>query len=219
MLKKENWRNNSLTSQEPRSERSSPCCIVFESRFKWDVVFDRWSIRKNIRFHRKAFRARRLLAYSRGLSWSRIYPFFDANCGLSMRLHFSIGGYDYRGLHDFVKVSISAELKSFLLIMCIDALESTANSRSSGLRVDGAGRHQFSEGEKNAVFIFSPFILGCFWPASTLLHEHIALAIPSLPETDPQISEHWGYADEDHLGKSFHAMDFGLECYNDVTRL
>ena len=52
------------------------------------------------------------------------------------------------GLHDFVKVSISASLKSFLLIICIDAPESTTNSRSSGLRFD-AGRHLFSEGEKN----------------------------------------------------------------------
>ena len=33
MLKNENWRKNSLTSLEPRSERSSPCCIVSESRF------------------------------------------------------------------------------------------------------------------------------------------------------------------------------------------
>ena len=52
------------------------------------------------------------------------------------------------GLHDFVKVSISASLKSFLLIMCIDAPESTTNSHSSGFNVD-AGRHLFSEGEKN----------------------------------------------------------------------
>ena len=59
------------------------------------------------------------------------------------------------GLHDFVKVSISAEIKSFLLIMSIDAPESTTNSLSSGLRFDGAGRHQFSEGEKNAVLFFS----------------------------------------------------------------
>ena len=47
------------------------------------------------------------------------------------------------GLHDFVKVSISALLKSFLLIMCIDAPESTTNSLSSGFNVD-AGRHLFS---------------------------------------------------------------------------
>ena len=33
----------------------SPCYIIFEYRFQWDVVFDRWSIRKNMRFHRKAF--------------------------------------------------------------------------------------------------------------------------------------------------------------------
>ena len=51
------------------------------------------------------------------------------------------------GLHDFVKVSISASLKSFLLIICIDAPESTTKSRSSSLRFD-AGRHLFSEGEK-----------------------------------------------------------------------
>ena len=57
----------------------------------------------------------------------------------------------------------------------------------------------------------SPSILGYFWPASTLLHGRIALAIPSLPGTGPRILEHWGYADEDHLGKSFQAMDFGLE--------
>ena len=108
------------------------------------------------------------------------------------------------GLHDFVKVSNSAEFKSFLLIMCIDAPESTTNSLSSSLRVDGAGKHLFSECEKNAVLSSSFFnfrkILANFHAAS------------SLPETDPQILEHWGYADEDHLGKSFQAMDFGLEC-------
>ena len=134
-----------------------------------------------------------------------------------MCLHFLIGCYDRRGLLDVVTISNSEEFKSFLLIMCIDALESTTNSLSSGLRVDGAGRHQFSEGEKNAVSCVS-FHLRIFFPASTLLHGHIALAIPSLPETDPQILEHWGYA-EDHLGKSFQAKDFGLECQRDVQRL
>ena len=65
---------------------------------------------------------------------------------------------------------------------------------------------------------FSRFISGFFHPASTLLHGHIALAIPSLPETDPQIWEHWGYADDVHLDKSFQAKDFGLECQRDVQR-
>ena len=39
--------------------------------------------------------------------------------------------------------------------MCTDAPESTTNSLSSGLRVDGAGKHQFSECEKNVVLFFS----------------------------------------------------------------
>ena len=50
------------------------------------------------------------------------------------------------GLLDVVKV--------FLLIMCIDAPESTTNSLSSSLRVD-AGKHLFSEGEKNVALFFS----------------------------------------------------------------
>ena len=58
---------------------------------------------------------------------------------------------------------------------------------------------------------FSPLLSGYILTFSTLLHGHIALVIPSLLETDPQILEHWGCADEDHLGKSFQAMDFCLE--------
>ena len=92
------------------------------------------------------------------------------------------------GLHDFVRVSNSASFKSFLLIICIDAPESTTNSRSSGLRVD-ASRHQFSEGEKN-VALFSPSFPTHFWPASTLLGGHLALANLSPPKTDPQILKH-----------------------------
>ena len=70
---------------------------------------------------------------------------------------------------------------------------------------------------------FSPLILTHLWPdlwpASTLLHGHTALATLSLPETDPQILEHWGHADDVHLGKSFRVKDFGLEYQRDVQRL
>ena len=63
------------------------------------------------------------------------------------------------------------------------------------------------------MFLFpAPLILTRFWPASTLLRGHIALAILSLLETDPQNLGHRGYGDEDHLGKSIQAMDSGLEC-------
>ena len=68
---------------------------------------------------------------------------------------------------------------------------------------------------RRMLFYVSPLIFESFWP----FHGHIALAIPSLLETDPQILGHWGCADEDHLGKSFQTMDFGLECLRDITRL
>ena len=59
----------------------------------------------------------------------------------------------------------------------------------------------FSPKVRRMLLYFSPFIFEYFWPASSLLHGHIALVTLSLPETNPQILEHWGYADEVHLGK------------------
>ena len=164
----------------------------------------------SIRVHRKAFLAIELLAYPRGLSLSRFFPILWRNTVASSCVCTSpLAVITVVGLLDVVTVSNSAEFKSFLLIMCIDAPESTTNSLSSGLRGDGAGRHLFSEGEKNAVFV-SPLIFGFLWPTSTLFRGHIALAILSLPETDPQILGRWGCADEVHLGKSIQAMDSGL---------
>ena len=62
-------------------------------------------------------------------------------------------------------------------------------------------------------------ILTHFRPTSTLLRGHLALATLSLPETDPQILERWGCADEVHLGKCIRAKDFGLEFWYDVQQL
>ena len=96
--------------------------------------------------------------------------FLDIHNCLFMRLHFSIGGYDYRRTTRLVKVSISALLRSFLL-MCIDAPESTTNSLSSGFNVD-AGRHLFSGDEKNAA-------LSCSFNLNTFLASfHVASRVP-----------------------------------------
>ena len=57
----------------------------------------------------------------------------------------------------------------------------------------------------------APLILTLFWPASTLLRGHLALATLSLLVNDPQILERSGYAHEVHLGKYIRAKDFGLE--------
>ena len=114
------------------------------------------------------------------------------------------------GLLVVVKVSNSSEFKSFLLIMCIDAPESTTKSRSSGLRVDGAGRHLFSEGDKNVALSCS-FNFNTFLASFHTVSRDLAFATLSLPETNPQILERWGYAHEVHLGKYIRAKDFGLE--------
>ena len=97
------------------------------------------------------------------------------------------------GLHDFVKVSNSASLKSILLIMCIVALELTTNSRSSSLRVD-ASKHLFSESEKNVA-------LSCSFKLHTLLASFHAASRAPCSCHYPQILERWGCADEVHLGK------------------
>ena len=79
-----------------------------------------------------------------------------------MRLHFSIGCSDCRRTTRFRQSIHFSRIQVLLLIMCIDAPESTTNSRSSGLGFDGAGRHLFSEGEKNAVLSFSFNFLNTF---------------------------------------------------------
>ena len=104
--------------------------------FWWDVVFDHWSIRGNTRFHRRIFQATLLLVCFRGLSLSRIHQIlqhtqFASSCVCTS----SLAVMTIVGLHDFVKVSISASLKSFLLIICIDAPESTTNSRLTFRRI------------------------------------------------------------------------------------
>ena len=77
-----------------------------------------------------------------------------------MRLHFSIGCYDCRRTsRRRQSIQFRRNSNPFLLIMCIDAPESTTNSLSSSLRVDGAGRHLFSEGEKNAALFHAPWVL------------------------------------------------------------
>ena len=62
----------------------------------------------------------------------------------------------------------------------------------------------------------APLISKKNWPASTLLRGHLALATLSPLETDPQILERWGYADEVHLGKYIRAKDlvsnFSVTC-------
>ena len=73
--------------------------------------------------------------------------------------------------------------------------------------------------ETRRMLLFSALLIWThFWPASTLLRGHLALATLSHPETDPQILDRWGCADEVHLGKKIRAKDFGLEFECDVQQ-
>ena len=58
------------------------------------------------------------------------------------------------GLLDVLMVSNSAELRSFLLTICILGPESTTNYLSSGSFVDAAGRTHSSAGKLNAACLF-----------------------------------------------------------------
>ena len=66
------------------------------------------------------------------------------------------------------------------------------------------------------LLFLAPVILTHFWPVSTLLGGHLAFATLSPPETDPQILEHWGCADDVHLGKYIRAKDLGLQFQYDA---
>ena len=115
-----------------------------------------------------------------------------------MRLHFSIGCCDCRGttrlrqgIHFrriqvlFVDHMHRRQSRQQILVPQVQELMAKAGTNLPKVR--------------RMLLYSSPLIVRCFEPASTLLQGRIALAIPSLPETDPQILEHWCYADEDHL--------------------
>ena len=145
--------------QTRNHDRNEVLCVALypNTVFNEMCFFDRWSIHKSIRVHRKAFRAIKTAGVSSRTFIVKNISNSLTHCGLFVRLHFSIGCYDCRGLLDVVKVSISADFKSFFLIMRVDATVSTTNSLSSSLKFDGEGRHQFSESEKNAALFFFNF--------------------------------------------------------------
>ena len=116
-----------VDNQEPRSE----------NRFTKTrcVVLDRWSIQKNLHVHRKVFRAIKLIVGVSSRTCQELIQFFFTYILASVCIWTSpLTVLIVVGLHDFVKVSISASLRSFLLIMCIDAPESTAESLASSGR-------------------------------------------------------------------------------------
>ena len=77
------------------------------------------------------------------------------------------------------------------------------------------GGTYFPETRRMLLF-HAPLILTHFWPASTLLRGHLALATLSLLVNDPQILERWGYAHEctwtNVTERGILVSNFGMTC-------
>ena len=101
------------------------------------------------------------------------------------------------GLLDVLMVSNSAELRSFLLTVCVLAPESTTNSLSSGSFVDAARSTHSCARKQNAALSFSLSLYTFFWQGSMLCFGHIAAVVQSLRGTCPQISQRGDFADEE----------------------
>ena len=92
------------------------------------------------------------------------------------------------GLSEILTVSNSAELRSFLLTICMLAPESTTNTLSSGFIVDAAGKIHSSEGEWNVALSSFFWANRYSWQVPTRLRGHVALVLQPLLEICPQIS-------------------------------
>ena len=137
--------------------------------------------------------------------------FFDIHRCLFMRLHFSIGCHDYRKTTRFRQGIHFSRIQ----VLFPDHVHrrSRVENKLSFLKLKICWCRQapiFTRSEE-CCFGFLLVEMKNFWPASTLLRGHLALATLSLPETDPQILERLSYAHEVHLGKSVRVKGFALE--------
>ena len=101
------------------------------------------------------------------------------------------------GFFEILMVSNSAELRSFLLTVCILAPESTTNSLSSGFTVDAAGIIPLFGRRKECSFVFLFEFVNISGKIPCLAAGRIALVFQSLLEICPQISQRMDFADEE----------------------
>ena len=139
------------------------------------MAFDHWPTRRYNRVLRRACLMTGLQACPRGFAPSRraqgreripVLPhLFALHHWLQSPLW---GSWIFEGF------SSSAELKSFLLSTCIDALESTTNSRSSGIFQEGAGITHASVGELNVALSLFLTLWTFFAKSQASLRAHLS---------------------------------------------
>ena len=101
------------------------------------------------------FRVRVRPAYLREALLSRINPILWHTVASFLVFTSPLAATTVGGLLETLTVSNSAEFRSFLLDVCMDAPESTTNSLSSGFILDGAGRHDSLVSEKKVALSVS----------------------------------------------------------------
>ena len=101
--------------------------------------------------------------------------FFDVHRCLFMRLHFSIGGYDYRRTTRF-RQGIHFSITQVLCASTLRNRQQIPVPQVSTLMQAGT---YFPETRRMLLF-HAPLISTHFWPASTLLRGHLAIATLSL---------------------------------------
>ena len=135
-----------------------------------------------------------------------------------MRLHFSIGDYDYRRRTARFRESIHFSITQVLFADLVH-WRSGVDNQFSFTRCKSWCRQApiFRRWEECcSLLIGALLLLTHFWPSSTPLRGHLATL--SLLVTDPQFLERWGFADEVHRGKFIRAKDLGLEFWYDVQQ-
>ena len=92
------WRCRGRTCQARNHDRNEVLCVALypNTVFLWDVVF--WPLIHSYEYpcSSQSFPSDKTAGVSSRLSLSRKIQLFDINCGLFMRLHFTIGCYDCR---------------------------------------------------------------------------------------------------------------------------
>ena len=172
--------------------------------FWWDVVFDRWSSGNFARYLRSVFHVKELPVYLREAPRSRINP---------IHWHTNPRHWIFTsvvGLLDALAVSNLAELRSFLLTLCMLAPESTKKLFPHAL----LGCVRQNPLVRRRMYLF-PFLRvhEFSWQVSTRLCGRVALVFRSLPEIGPQISRRYDCA-EGNFSLTLHsAMDLLLLGY------
>ena len=170
-LKDENWRKNSLI--KPRTTIGTKFSVLHCVRKPFWMRCGFWPLIHSYEY----------ACSSQSLPSDKTTGvFFDVHCGLFTRLHFNVGCKNRRR---------TSRCRHGFQSSGIQVLFADQTHRRSGVHNKFCWQAYFPKVRRMLLFL-APLNFIHLWSTSTLLRGHLALAILSLPETDPQILEDWG---------------------------